>query len=44
MGAELLDVYGIWQSDSGVRCLVAKRVVDLSHLLSELNTRSPDFH
>jgi error-prone DNA polymerase len=42
--AQLLGVYGIWQSDSGVRHLVAKRLVDLSHLLGELDTRSRDFH
>ena len=43
MGAELLGVYGIWQSDSGVRHLVAKRLVDLSHLLGEIPTKSRDF-
>ena len=43
MSAELLGVYGIWQSDSGVRHLVAKRLVDLSHLLGEIPTKSRDF-
>lgn len=43
MGAELLGVYGIWQSDSGVRHLVAKRLVDLSELLGEIPTKSRDF-
>lgn len=44
MGAQLLGVYGVWQSESDVRHLVAKRLVDLSHLLGELDTRSRDFH
>lgn len=44
MGAQLLGVYGIWQSANNVRHLVAKRLVDLSHLLGELDTRSRDFH
>jgi len=44
MGASLLGVYGIWQSKSGVRNLIAKRLVDCSHLLGELDTRSRDFH
>lgn len=44
MSAQLLGVYGIWQCESNVRHLVAKRLVDLSHLLGELDTRSRDFH
>ena len=44
MGAQLLGVYGIWQCERNVRHLVAKRLVDLSHLLGELDTRSRDFH
>ena len=44
MGASLLGVYGVWQSKSGVRNLIAKRLVDCSHLLGELDTRSRDFH
>lgn len=43
MGAQLLGVYGMWQSENNVRHLVAKRLVDLSHLLGELETRSRDF-
>jgi error-prone DNA polymerase len=43
MGAELLGVYGVWQSDSGVRHLVAKRLVDLSRLLGEIPTKSRNF-
>lgn len=35
MGAELLGVYGVWQSDSGVRHLVAKRLVDHSRMLEK---------
>jgi error-prone DNA polymerase len=44
MGAQLLGVFGIWQCESNVRHLVAKRLVDLSHLLGELDTHSRDFH
>lgn len=44
MGATLLGVYGIWQFENNVRHLVAKRFVDLSHLLGELDTRSRNFH
>lgn len=44
MGARLLAVYGQWQSKNGVSHLVAKRLVDLTHMLGELNTRSRDFH
>jgi error-prone DNA polymerase len=41
--ASLLGVYGIWQCESGVRHLVAKRLVDLSPLLGKLVTQSRDF-
>jgi error-prone DNA polymerase len=41
--AQLLGVYGIWQCESKVRHLVAKRLVDLSPLLGRLTTRSRDF-
>ncbi|MET0268432.1 MAG: error-prone DNA polymerase [Duganella sp.] len=44
LGASLLGVYGVWQSENNVRHLVAKRLVDLSHLLGALDTRSRDFH
>ena len=44
MGAALLGVYGVWQCQNNVRNLVAKRLVDLSHLLGELDTRSRNFH
>ena len=46
--ARLLAVYGIWQRDDAtggnVRHLVARRLVDLSHLLGSLTTQSRDFH
>lgn len=46
--ARLMAVYGIWQRDdeSGgeVRHVVAKRLVDLTHLLGDLATSSRDFH
>jgi error-prone DNA polymerase len=41
--ASLLGVYGIWQCESGVRHLVAKRLVDLSAMLGRLDTHSRDF-
>ena len=44
MSAQLLGVYGIWQSKQGVRNLIAKRLVDCSHLLGELSTQSRNFH
>jgi error-prone DNA polymerase len=44
MGGRLLAVYGQWQSKNGVAHLVAKRLVDLTHMLGELSTRSRDFH
>jgi error-prone DNA polymerase len=43
LGASLLGVYGIWQCERNVRHLVAKRLVDLSHLLGALGTHSRDF-
>ncbi|MEB0141129.1 MULTISPECIES: error-prone DNA polymerase [unclassified Undibacterium] len=33
LSARLLGVYGIWQCENEVRHLIAKRLVDLSHLL-----------
>jgi error-prone DNA polymerase len=44
LGAALLGVYGTWQSDGGVKHLVAQRLVDLSHLLGGLTTQSRNFH
>ncbi len=43
IGARLLGVYGIWQCEREVRHLVAKRLVDLSHLLGRLKSGSRDF-
>ncbi|RFP28713.1 hypothetical protein D0T21_20500 [Duganella sp. BJB476] len=42
--SRLLGVYGVWQSRSGGRNLIAKRLVECSHLLGDLSTRSRDFH
>ncbi|ONQ07191.1 OB-fold nucleic acid binding domain-containing protein, partial [Burkholderia cenocepacia] len=44
LGARLLAALGVWQSVDGVQHLVAKRLVDLSHLLGELPTVSRNFH
>ena len=44
MSARLLGVYGQWQCTNNVRHLVAKRLVDLTHLLGDLDTRSRNFH
>jgi error-prone DNA polymerase len=43
LNSHLLGVYGIWQREGEVRHLVAKRLVDMSHLLGNLDTRSRDF-
>ena len=43
LGAPLLGVYGVWQQEGMVRHLVAKRLVDMSHLLGRLPTVSRDF-
>ncbi len=43
LNAPLLGVYGIWQCQKEVRHLVAKRLVDMSHLLGDLATNSRDF-
>jgi error-prone DNA polymerase len=47
LGGNLLTVYGTWQRDTEtggqVMNLLAKRVVDHSHLLGRLTTRSRDF-
>ena len=44
LAASLLTVYGVWQREGEVRHLVAKTLVDHSHLLQGLVTRSRDFH
>jgi error-prone DNA polymerase len=41
--AHLLGVYGVWQREGNVRHLVARRLVDMSHLLGRLGTQSRDF-
>jgi error-prone DNA polymerase len=43
LNAQLMTVYGIWQSKDDVRHLVAKRIVDHSELLGELSISSRDF-
>ncbi len=43
LASHLLGIYGIWQCESNVRHLVAKRLVDLSPLLGKLATHSRDF-
>ena len=43
LASRLLGVYGIWQCEGKVRHLVAKRLVDLTHWLGALKTRSRDF-
>ncbi|QKM51959.1 Error-prone DNA polymerase (plasmid) [Burkholderia glumae] len=44
LGASLLAVYGIWQTDGQVEHLVAKRLVDRTELLGALRVESHDFH
>ena len=39
----MLGVYGKWQSEGGVRSVVAHRLVDLSGWLGKLVTSSRDF-
>ncbi len=43
LGATLLGIYGVWQREGEVRHLVAKRLVDMSHLLGRLDTTSRNF-
>ncbi|MBC3930242.1 error-prone DNA polymerase [Undibacterium curvum] len=43
LSARLLGVYGIWQNEQGVQHLIAKRLVDMSHLIGALSTHSRDF-
>jgi error-prone DNA polymerase len=44
LSAMLLTVYGVWQREGEVRHLVARRLVDHSKLLGQLNVDSRDFH
>jgi error-prone DNA polymerase len=43
LGATLLTVYGQWQREGDVMHLVARKLVDHSHLLQGLASRSRDF-
>jgi len=44
LGARLLAVAGVWQSQSGVMHLVARHLLDVSDWLGRLHTASRDFH
>lgn len=44
LNSKLLTVYGVWQCESGVRHVIARRLVDHSHLLGNLVVESRDFH
>jgi len=43
LAAKLLSVEGTWQSEKGVRSLVAMKLVDHTSLLGALRTSSRDF-
>jgi error-prone DNA polymerase len=43
LGSRLLTVHGVWQSESGVKHVIAKRLVDHSHLLGDLTVDSRNF-
>ena len=43
LSSRLLTVHGVWQSESGVKHVIAKRLVDHSHLLGSLTVDSRDF-
>jgi error-prone DNA polymerase len=44
LNSRLLTVYGVWQCEGEVKHLIAKRLVDHSHLLGNLIVESRDFH
>ena len=44
LNSRLLTVYGVWQCEGKVKHLIAKRLVDHSHLLGCLRVESRDFH
>ena len=44
MNAKLLGVYGVWQREGEARNLIAKHLVNLTHLLGRLAAPSRDFH
>jgi len=41
--SKLLTVYGVWQSESGVKHLIAKWLVNHSHLLGNLAVENRNF-
>jgi len=43
LGSRLLTVHGVWQSESGVKHVIAKRLVDHSHLLGALTVETREF-
>ena len=44
LNSRLLTVYGVWQCEGEVKHVIAKRLVDHSHLLGNLKVESRDFH
>jgi error-prone DNA polymerase len=44
LGARLLTVFGVWQSENGVSHLIARKLLDHTAWLQALSTRSRDFH
>lgn len=44
LNSRLLTVYGVWQCEGEVKHLIAKRLVDHSHLLGNLRVESRDFY
>jgi error-prone DNA polymerase len=44
LNSRLLTVYGVWQCEGEVKHVIAKRLVDHSHLLGCLRMESRDFH
>jgi error-prone DNA polymerase len=44
LASTLLTVYGVWQCEGEVRHLIARKLVDHSHLLKGLAAKSRNFH
>jgi len=44
LASTLLTVYGVWQCEGEVRHLIARKLVDHSHLLQGLAAKSRNFH
>lgn len=42
--AQIIAVFGVWQKEGNVNNLVAKRVVDYTPLLGDIQVKSRDFH